>query len=209
MTFRGTTIVFVTVCTLIACDRTKPQDESSPAQPESVTNTSATMNAPSGGVDSMISKAGNAASVTRYVDESAMAPTTSKLVPATTARTMPLGPRAVAIFESGGDVTVLAKRGSYYLVIFPDPKDAQKQLAGWIYKDGIGLVGAASTSTATASDLTCKNGEVHVLADGLCALACTHDADCAPAGGVCDGNGLVASVSHSVSRAQYCVVAPQ
>jgi hypothetical protein len=125
MLVRVSTTLVVTVCVLVACDRGKAEDEESAVEPQPVTNTGATMNAPAGGLPNAdpVSSATNASSVTRYTDESPLTPTTRRLAPATIAPTMPLGPKAVAVLESGGDVTLVAKRGSYYLVMFPNPVD--------------------------------------------------------------------------------------
>jgi hypothetical protein len=208
MLIRASTILVV-VCAFVACDRDK---ETSSVEPQPVTNTGATMNAPSGGAANLesVSGAANAGNVSRYSDESVLTPVATTLLPTTTARTMPFGRRAVTVFESGGEVTVFAKRGSYYLVTFPNPRDAQQQLAGWVYRDGIGMMGSASTASTPPPAIACASGEVHVLAaDGLCARTCTYDADCAAVGGVCDGNGPVANSAHSVGRGQYCIVAPQ
>jgi hypothetical protein len=209
MLIRGSTILIVTVCTLAACDRNKP-DDAFPPEPKSVTNTSANVNTtPGAGNVDPISAATNAATVTRYDDESPMKPMKSKLVPMTTARTTPLGKQAVAIMETGCDATAVAKKGDYFLAVFPDPKDSSKQLAGWIYKDGLDIVGAAAKVPGPPTTFTCKAGDVHVLNDGLCAKICAHDADCASVGGVCDGNGAVATSAHAVGHAQYCIAAPQ
>jgi len=209
MLIRGSTMLIVSAFALGACDKTGIEDKPSP-ESKSVTNTNATVNAPSGGAGAanLLSAAANASFVQRYSDESPMTPTPSSVVPATTARTMPLGSQAVAVFDKSSDATVLAKRGDYYLVMFPDPKASEKQLAGWIYKDGIGT-GTLPARSSPPPAFACKAGDVHVLASGECAHACTHDADCAWVGGVCDGNGSVATGSHSVGRARYCVTPPQ
>jgi hypothetical protein len=205
MLIRGSTILIVSAFALGACDNTGIEDGSSP-EPKEVTNTNATVNAPSGGAGTanLLSAAANANLVQRYSDESPMTPTPGSVVPTTTARTMPLGSEPVAVFDKSTDATVLAKRGDYYLVMFPDPKAGEKQLAGWIYKDGIETETLPALSTPPPA-FACKAGDVHVLASGQCAHACTHDADCAWVGGVCDGNGSVATGSRSVARAQYCV----
>lgn len=209
MLIRGATILFVTVCTLAACDRNKP-DDTFPAAPKSVTNTSARVqtNPGTASIDP-ISVATNAGAVTRYDDESPMKATRSKLVPMTTARTRPLGKQAVAVMETACDATAVAKKGDYFLAVFPDPKEPEKQLAGWIYKDGLDFVGAAAKIAEPPSIFTCKAGDVYVLDDGLCVKACAHDADCASVGGVCDGNGAIATSAHAVGHAQYCVAGPQ
>jgi hypothetical protein len=209
MLTRGSTILIASAFALGACDKTGTDDKpSSEARP--VTNTNATLNAPSrgAGTATLLSAVANASTVQRFADESPMTPTPSSVVPTTTARTMPLGSQPVAVFDKSSDATVLAKRGDYYLVMFPDPKEGARQLAGWIYKDGIGT-GTLPALSNPPPAFACTAGDVHVLSSGQCAHACTHDADCAWVGGVCDGNGPVATGSHSVGRAQYCVVPPQ
>jgi hypothetical protein len=67
-----------------------------------------------------------------------------------------------------------------------------------------------SAADGEAEDLAvtqreCNSGEVYVLADGLCAFACTQDTDCTVVGGVCAGRGLVGTGPRSASRARYCV----
>lgn len=208
MLIRASTILIAGVLALGACDRTKSEDESS-SEREPVTNTNATVNAPSGGARTanLLAAAANASTIKRYADESPMTPTPSQIVPATTVRTMPLGSQAVAIFDTSSDATVLGKMGDYYLVMFPDPKAGERQLAGWVYKDGVGT-GTAPTTLTPPPRFACKAGDVEVLADSSCARPCSRDLDCSWVGGVCDGNGSVATGPHAVGRAHYCVLPP-
>jgi hypothetical protein len=192
-------------CALAACDKTAERDES-PTAGQPVSNTNAAENIPSVELHDQASAAANASLVKRFPDELRLAPTVNKLIAVpTTVRTMPHGTEAVVVFRDPADVTLteVAKEQDYYLVVFSDPKERSRTLAGWIYKDAMDVDAAKAAESAPASK--CKTGEVYVLADALCAAACTHDGDCTASGGVCDGNGLVSLGSNSSSRAQYCV----
>jgi hypothetical protein len=207
---RGSTILIATLVVAAGCDRSSVEDNPA-AGSKSVTNTGANVNASpaSSGHPDIVFLTANAALVRRYADESSLTPATNKLVPSTTARTMPFGDQTVATLEGGTDATVFAKKGDYYLMTFPDPQEPTRQLAGWIYKDGLGLYGGPSTTWMPPATFTCKSGEVYVLADAECAKACVRDTDCSSLNGVCDGNSPVATDVRSISKARYCILPPQ
>jgi hypothetical protein len=195
-------ILVAGTCALGGCDRNPTKDHWSQSS-NPVTNTNATVNAPTS-TNSLADfpAAKNAAQVSRFDDEVPLTPTRTRLVATpSTARAMPLGAKAIAVFTNGGEVTELAQKGNWYLTVFADPADANTKLAGWIYKDAI--VGVAAT--ATGSNVSCKPSEVRVQSDGICATPCTLDADCVAVGGVCDGN-TAATKDPAGSRLRYCVV---
>ena len=117
---------------------------------------------------------------------------------------------------------------TYYLVLYPDPNDTSKQMAGWVYKDALESSAWPIFDTETGkmtpppsgqgaknapegevkpAKLSCKGSEkeVHSNTD-LCATECKKDDDCKSASGLCDG------VAHEVkgdkitkSVVRYCV----
>jgi hypothetical protein len=187
---------------LAACDKLSAKDEPSSVPGQPVTNTNATI--ASEKLDP-IAQAGNASSVKRYPDEAKLAPASKLLLGMTTVRTMPEGSEVVAVIGRNVDVTEFAKDHDYYLVLFPDPNDSSRKLAGWVYKDAV----ESSTGKAIARTpgITCKAGEVGVVAADheFCATPCSVDGDCANAGGVCDGSGQIASGTLALSGGAYCV----
>jgi hypothetical protein len=201
MLSRGRIVVALAIGALTACNRYSPKDDTPNANP--VTNTNAIVNT-SPGTD--ISSAVNASSVWRYEDESRLTQSTSKLRDApTVARTAPYSEEVVAVVSNGAAVTEIAREGDWYLVLFNDPRDIHsgKRMAGWIYKDAI--LGPAADIAGTSPVNNCHSGEVHVLADNTCRLACAHDTDCATTGGVCDGMGEIQSGLGPVEDGKYCV----
>jgi hypothetical protein len=182
------------------CDKLGATDGSSSAPSQPVTNTNATVDT------DPIAQAENAASVKQYAEELKLAPRATALATESTpVRSRPQSRDKVAVLANGIGVTELAKEYDYYLVLFSDPQDANKKLAGWVYKDAI--ENYAGKAIAPAPGLSCKEGEAHVLTDReFCATSCKDDDDCAEIGGVCDGSGKMASAMHALSEGHYCIV---
>jgi hypothetical protein len=165
--------------------------------------------------------------VTQYADMVRLPPTPAKIVTglSTTVRGWPLG-KQVQVIQTGMTVNVIGKHGDYDLVLYPDPKNESKQLAGWVYKDAIdaaswpGIDAAAkqaeksqspqNAKTTSAPKLACTKGEAQLRSAGdFCAHPCNKDEDCAQTrGGVCDGIAYTVkkdgSTSSSMSR--YCTL---
>lgn len=190
--------LMMSACGLLACNRNRASDDSTGAP---VTNTNATVNAtPLGAAD--VSSAENAAKITQYSDEEPFRVSSARVVAKrSTARTMPEG-EIITIFAADDDVTAIAREGDWYLVLYSDPVEPRKRLAGWVHKDGFLSSDAALANPGEG--MSCSTGEVFVLGDGVCARACTWNGDCAAAGQVCDGKGAVAFGS-GASHATYCV----
>jgi hypothetical protein len=199
MLSREWVVVALAAGAFMACNRNSSKEE----ELRSVTNTNAVVPI---GPASDISSASNASVIRRYGDESSVTRKVSKLrdTPAV-ARTAPFSEEVVAVMTNGAEVTEVAREGDWYLVLFNDPNDvhSNKQMAGWIYKDAI--LGPAADMTGTNPVNTCQSGEVHVLADHSCRMACARDSDCTTGGGVCDGSGQVQYGSTLVREGKYCV----
>jgi hypothetical protein len=113
-------------------------------------------------------------------------------------------------------VTEVARdaRGDYYLVTYDDPKNAGKQLAGWVYKDALentawstGAAGGPS-GAARSAKLACGHGEAHLrTAKDFCAKTCKDDTNCDKrAGEICDGLGfLVPEGGGKVTNVNFCI----
>jgi hypothetical protein len=205
MLIRGL-LVIVAACAALACNRNNSNEENAPSA-NPVTNTNALVTT-SPGTD--ISSAVNATIVKRFGDESTTGRKTTKLIDSpTTVRTTPYGDEIVAVMTNGAEVTEVARKGDWYLVLFADPNAAaaNQGLAGWIYKDAI--LGAAANVHGTIPIFSCRSDEFHVLSDDSCRLACAGDRDCSPAGGVCDGRGQVQDRSEQVMEGKYCVAVPR
>jgi hypothetical protein len=238
----------VSALAIAACDNSKnetktepnPGTTTTPPATQPVTNTNATVNTPTAtptppaAVDP-IAAATNAANVKQYPSETKLpAPLPAKLISTTAAvRISPQGGEQIQVVKHGMDVNVVAQDKDYYLVLYPDPKEASKQMAGWVYKDALDLSGGAlgakgekgeqgtagsaanaktgaTTKPAGAlgasAKLTCKTGEAHILTDrDFCATSCKDDKDCAKLGGVCDGDGKVVAASGATTNSRYCV----
>jgi hypothetical protein len=136
MLWRGSIIVLLGTCALVACDKNSTSDNAFSAQP--VSNTNATLNGARIDKPSAdISAADNASKVKRFGDEVPLPPTAMKLASNTlTIRSTPGGEEATVV-TTGDGVTALAKKDDWYLVLYSDPSNTQKTLAGWIYKDGV------------------------------------------------------------------------
>jgi len=113
-------------------------------------------------------------------------------------------------------VTEVARdtHGDYYLVTYADPKNAGKQLAGWVYKDALentawstGATGGPS-GTARSAKLVCGHGEAHLrTTKDFCAKTCKDDTNCDKrAGEICDGLGfLVPEGAGKVTNTNFCI----
>jgi hypothetical protein len=233
---RWTTLIAAAGLTLAAvgCDQndkgkasTENTPPAAPNEPnmKPVTPTNATV--PTAPVDPL-SRAENKDQVTQYTDMIRLAPTPGKIVTglSTSVRGSPRG-QEVQIVETGMTVDVIGKRDDYYLVLYPDPRDATKQLAGWVYKDAVdaatwpGIVEATklaekepgapqNAKTASPAKLSCKTGERELRSQGdFCARECSKDDDCTKSpGGLCDGVAYEVKKDGTTAPAmsRYCIL---
>jgi hypothetical protein len=198
MVSRGFIALMMSACGLLACDRNRASDDSTGAP---VTNTNATVNAPPLGAAD-VSSAENAANIARYGDEVPFRANSERVVAKrATARTMPEGD-IITIFAADDDVTAIAREGDWYLVLYSDPVEPRKRLAGWVHKDG--FLGDSADLATPGAGMSCGAGEVFVLGDGVCARACTWDGDCSSPSQACNGKGAV-TFGSGASHATYCV----
>src|SRR5262249_4458528 len=118
----------------------------------------------------------------------------AKLVAVSTqAHTSPRGGAVVATLHAGIDVTKIAQHTDTFLVTFPDPKDPNSRLMGWIGKEAFaptfffdgGIRDAAIVDAAPS--LICAPGTIVVFLGGanVCKKKCVADKDCT--------NGVVGS----------------
>lgn len=80
-------------------------------------------------------EASNEAKLTHYKDETAIdhQPATVKTAKALALTAVPKGDTAFTL-KSGDSVTQVSEHNGYFLVLFPDPADGSKKLAGWVPK---------------------------------------------------------------------------
>src|SRR5204863_5425356 len=87
----------------------------------------------------------------------------------------------VAGLPKGTNVTEIASRANYFLIVFDDPAAAGQKKMGWVHADAF--------SATVIKEIKCAPGETP-LVSGLeapfCGKVCTADGDC-PAGQNCKG----------------------
>jgi hypothetical protein len=143
----------------------------------------------------------NAADIARFPNaEKPVTDDTSKLVDFfSQVRTGPKQGAVVATLKAGIDPVKIAEHQDCFLIQFPDPKDANVQLMGWIPKAAFttitvvdaGIKDAAGVDSAflDAGIVTCPAGQeaiVAIAAVPVCRKRCVADKDCKnPTPGAC------------------------
>ncbi|HEY2516713.1 MAG TPA: hypothetical protein VGI39_37845, partial [Polyangiaceae bacterium] len=147
-----------------------------------VTNTNAAVPA------DPLAQAENKDQVKQYPDEYHFTPSRSaKMITgfSTQVRSSPSGD-AITTVETVDNVTEVARdaKGNYYLVLYPDPKDSSKQLAGWVYRSSLENTAWSQTTPPTGkalaatagAKLACERGQNHLRTDrDFCAKTCKDD----------------------------------
>jgi hypothetical protein len=152
----------------------------------------------------------NTADVARFPGETAVTDDDAKLGQLSPARTSPRSGSVVATLKPGGDVTKIAEYQGSVLVTFPDPKDANVTLMGWIGKeaftawvvrDGGVKSDAAVVDAGPAKDAgvkTCGAGQLAVVlaTHPVCKKKCAKDAECkgGAAGSCVNANSVAGAV---------------
>jgi hypothetical protein len=119
----------------------------------------------------------NAADITRFPDEKKMAEKATLEWSSSKIRKKPQGDIVVSLPKKTG-VTKLAEHQGFYLVAFADPKDATKQLEGWVYKDAFTAEIAMETTPVNGK---CPDGMklTESAATGkVCSKTCATSAQC-------------------------------
>ena len=182
--------------------------------PNTVTNTNATIAA------DPLAQAENKEQVKQYADEYHFTPARpAKMVTgfSTQVRSAPSGD-AITTVETVDNVTEVARdaKGNYYLVLYPDPKDATKQLAGWVYRGALENTAWSQTTppsgkalaTTQGAKLACERGQVHLRTDrDFCAKSCKDDKGCdKDKAEICDGLAFeVNDTTGKQTNARYCI----
>jgi hypothetical protein len=220
---------------------TTPPPASSAAKPTSGTVENQLANAQGNNANKPndpIMSAANRDKVKQYPDEVKMSPTPAKLVTGqvTFVREDVQGNNVTETADSipvGVTVNEVARKGDYYLVLYPSPSDSSKQLAGWVYKDSLEAAGwpminaqtgtmspvtgnnnaktAGNNGSNNNTKLSCNSGENHLrTGSDFCAHECKQDSDCKnkPPGGLCDGVAYEVKGNNSLSKdtVRYCVL---
>jgi hypothetical protein len=220
------TILFgaVAIAAATACDQDR-QDTSSRTAPYSPSPSAPITQEPSaggtvtltGGVANVgpLAKAANRDEVKELPDEVRIDPEKEARIASgfqAPVRSAPDGD-VISTIDPADHATEIARdpKGDHYLVIFPDPKDASKKLAGWVFRDAVENDSWATTPAASnegASKLACGKGEVHLRTDhDFCGKSCKDDSVCNRAAGeLCDG--LAFEVHETLkhrSNVRYCI----
>jgi Cys-rich repeat protein len=125
----------------------------------------------------------NAADVTRFPDEKKLSEKATLEWSSSKVRKKPQGDQ-VAALAKGTSVTKIAEHQGFFLITFADPKDATKQLEGWVYKDAFTPEVAMESSPVGGK---CPDGMklTQSAATGkVCSKICTSNAQCS-SGFVC------------------------
>ncbi|MDB4943494.1 MAG: hypothetical protein JWP97_3028 [Labilithrix sp.] len=144
----------------------------------------------------------NVNDVARFPDETALANVAATLQRPTNIREIPSVGKVVAALPKGAAVTEVAQRGTAILVVFDDPKDAQKRM-GWVGADAFTTAPAVD---AGAKPLTCTIPDVPLLSDvAFCGRTCAADTAC-PAGQACKGEAKMFQNGKAGDTVKVCTV---
>lgn len=130
-------------------------------------------------------KGANENDVARFPDETRLENVAASVLSSGTVREAPVTGNVVTTLAKGAAVTKISQRGQYFLVVFQDPKDASRQLMGWIHQNAFSAVAVADAGVKT---ITCAAGETALYSDGpFCGKLCANDAECG-SGQACKGS---------------------
>jgi len=211
------TFVGALAITASACEKPDPSPDVSPSPP-------ATESLPAG-VPSLtgasVSTGANSLARTENKDRIHLSPDDVAIAPGklvrlaegftVTARQAPRGEPLATI--PAADVVLevsLDARGDYVLVLFPDPMDSTKEMAGWVSMNALANTAWARespTSPGSTSNATCVGDHARMRTDrDFCAKPCADDAQCERgAGEVCDGLAYaVHGPRMPLTPARYC-----
>lgn len=183
------------VALLVACPK-KKEDGADAADEASVAVADAAPAPPAAPV------AKNAPDVARFPAEKLVTDDATKTIDGVEAKTGPKSGNNVAFVKAGTQPYKIADFSDCFLVTFPDPKDANVTLMGWIPKTAFTVVaqrfdaGAkdaavdAAVAVPVIGAIKCPAGQETVInvvgAAGVCRKKCTADKDCKnPAPGSC------------------------
>ena len=212
---------------VVGCDKTEnppspPTNTTTPASQATITGAAVPID-PLANVE-------NRAQVKEYADETKINPPKAAMAITGFSVQVRESPRGemVTSTEVAQNVREIAKdaHGDYYLVVFDDPKNPGKQLAGWVYKDALenngwamdnrGATAGSSANAKASSDgvekstlkLSCAHGESHLrTSSDFCAKTCKDDTGCdKKSGEICDGLGFeVHESTGKMTNSNYCI----
>ena len=157
----------------VAATTTAPPTTSSAAP----TTTTATTASAAASATTGTSGPANAADITRFPDEKKLDEQATLEWSSSKIRKKPQGDQ-VAVLLKGTKVTKIAEHQGFFLITFADPKDASKQLEGWVYKDSFT---AEVAMEAEPKGGKCPDGMklTESAATGkVCSKICTSNAQC-------------------------------
>ncbi len=126
--------------------------------------------------------ASNEDDVARFPDETKLDDVAATFQKAYNVREAPPAGTIVAGLPKGTNVTQIASRTNYFLILFDDPAAAGEKKMGWVHADAF--------SATVIKEVKCPAGET-ALVSGLeapfCGKVCNVDTDC-PGGQACKGS---------------------
>ncbi|MBX3227751.1 MAG: hypothetical protein KIT84_15450 [Labilithrix sp.] len=170
---RGAAVV-VALMLVVSCTRVSKQPEDAGVDAGVVEALDAAI------VPAPVMLATNQGDIARFPDETPIASTRHTAQRTFSVREAPPSGAIVGPLAKGTEVTQIASRGAFVLIIYE--KTPGTQVMGWVHKD------VFSASIPDAGVLACAPGETAVISDGLaCGKLCTADAECAT-GQACSGS---------------------
>jgi hypothetical protein len=148
--------------------------------------------------------AANEAAVTRYPDETAvngMPQTVHWAVASVRTQASGTAGDVVATIKAGTEVTKIADRQSFSLVVFADPGDPSRKDMGWVSSAVFSPEPAHKRVAAH-----CTGGQVPILlpaGEETCVTQCTQDSTC-PKGDVCNGSGVLSNNGAPGAATKFC-----
>jgi hypothetical protein len=207
------TALIVPALSLLACNRDTQTSSVSPAPPppEDPAPMTPTLTGALVNVDPAAGAA-NHDKVRQFPEEVRLTP--PKSVPLITGFETPVrdapGGALIAHLDTNGNVLEVARdpTGDHYLVMYIDPHDDVRKLAGWVNKDAV--ENTMWSETAGAFDSTtrveCLAGTKHLRTDhDFCARTCESDDGCDRGGAqVCDGLAFQIGRGGDLASTRYC-----
>jgi hypothetical protein len=132
----------------------------------------------------------NEGDVARFPDETKLADVVAATKRDFNVREAPPAGVVIAPLAKGTNVTQIAKRGQFFLILWDNPAAPGTKLMGWVQEGAF-----TATPPKDAGALTCGTGEIPLAGDTpFCGKVCQADAEC-PSGQACKGqaNKLLAN----------------
>lgn len=146
----------------------------------------------------------NEGAVTRYPDETHIAPATllaTRRLTQVRSQASRTEGELLAELKSGTGVVRIAQRDDFFLILFDEPSDLSRQDMGWVNRDAF-----LPDLTAKRTPIRCGTAQVAIVREETetCVAPCSRDSQC-PNGGTCSGNGVRSNDGQQGPRTRFCV----